>query len=203
MTDQEIIKYIKSMSRIDVPGDFTQRVMARVLEKNDSFLKRILRVLLRHRGEWNRFGGIVTSPRTREECAVSYGLSGVYYLVLGIVLLVGLKALSAEMIVGYKSNSIHMLSWFSLSAAAWLLGLALVMFFGGQRALAGAKAGTLLFVAAVLASMLVFVQYLWFPVMFVSIAVFLSAVFMGVLLYYQISIFKDYNDKRNDRTVNA
>jgi hypothetical protein len=198
--ESDIIQNIKSLPRVEASADFTGRVMAKVLEEKRSFIRQIMKLLLWNREVGEQFGGIISRPRTRKECAVCYGLTGAFYLVLGGVLAVGLHVKTTGIQVNHGVQS---LPWLSFFVAVWLLGLALVMFGGGKRAVVGAKTGTALLIVVVLGASILLTQFAWSPASYISMALSMTAVFMGLLLYYQLSVFLHENNRRNDRGSNA
>ncbi|MGV8079187.1 MAG: hypothetical protein AB2L22_03885 [Syntrophales bacterium] len=202
MDNDRLLQLIQSgRSRIiEVQGDFTSRVMEKVREESLSIPVRILRYLLWNRGGIKQLVGIASQPKTNEECAVCYGLTGAFYGILGIVLLVGLKFLDADILV---NHGMKMLPWMSFLAGAWLLGLAVIMMFEGQRAVIRAKAGTVLFIIAVMAAILPFVKSAWSPVGYLSVTLSLTAAFMGGLLYFQLKVFSKGSGGKNNHEIIA
>ena len=201
MDNDQLLQLIQSSSsRIEVPDDFTNRVMQKVHKERLSITTRLFRYLL-----WNRWGikplaGIAAKPKTNEDCAVCYGLTGAFYWFLGVVLLAGLRFLGADVMI---NGGIRMLPWMSILAGTWLLGLAVIMMIGGQRAVMRAKAGTALFIVAVMAAILPFMKSAWSPATYLSVMLSLTAAFMGGLLYFQVKAFSKEKGGKNNHGITA
>jgi hypothetical protein len=84
---KRIIRLARTSSPVDVPRDFTEKVMHRVAARNqpglnDRFLQAFSKINVRR---W-------TEVADATECALCFFLAGFFYFVLGIVLIMGLKA---------------------------------------------------------------------------------------------------------------
>ncbi len=200
MNDDQIIKAIQSSPSVMASNDFTNRVMEKVREESLSIPVRILRHLLWNQGGIGQLAGITSKPKTNEDCAACYGLTGAFYWILGLVLLAGLRLLGADALI---NHGIKMLPWMSILAGTWLLGLAVIMMIGGQRAVICAKAGTALFIIAVLTAILPFMKSAWSPFAYLSVMLSLTAVFMGGLLYFQVKAFSRENGEKNHHGITA
>lgn len=198
--DDNIIQSISSLPRIEASDDFTRKVMVRVLEEKLSFTNRVLRYLLWNRGPVKQYAGILSKPNTAKECAVCFILTSAFYLVLGVVLMAGLHFVAADVFV---NHGILFLPWISFFVAIWLLGLAVVVISGGHRAIVRAQAGTILFIGFILGGGVLLVASAWSPATYMSFAMSLTAVFMGLLLYHHLSRLADSNHKIVGTGMNA
>lgn len=84
---KQIILLARTSAPVDVPRDFTEKVMHRVDARNqpvlkDRFLQALSKINVRR---W-------TEVADATECALCFFLAGFFYFVLGIVLIMGLKA---------------------------------------------------------------------------------------------------------------
>ncbi len=161
---------------------------------------RISKNLLWNRGPINRYAGILLKPKTAKECAVCYVLTSAFYLVLGVVLMAGLHFVAADVFV---NHGILFLPWISFFMAIWLFGLAVVMISGGHRAIVRAKTGTILFIGFILGGGVLLVASAWSPATYMSLAMSLTAVFMGLLLYHYLSRLADNKHEIVDTGMNA
>lgn len=198
--DAKIIQSISSLPRIEASEDFTRKVMVRVLEEKLSFTDRVWRYFLWNRGPINQYAGILSTPKTAKECAVCYVLTSTFYLVLGVVLMAGLHFVAADVFV---NHGILFLPWLSFFVAIWLLGLAVMMISGGHRAIVMVKTGTILFIGFILGGGALLVSSAWSPAAYMSLAMSLTAVFMGILLYHQLSLLADNKRENADAGMNA
>lgn len=198
--NDEIVQLISSLPRAEISADFTRRVMVQVIDEKLSFTDRVLRYLLWNRGPINQYAGILSKPKTAKECAVCYVLTSAFYLVFGVVLMAGLHFAAADVFV---NHGILFLPWLSFFVAIWLLGLAVVMISGGHRAIVMAKTGTILFIGFILGGGALLVTSYWSPATYMSLAMSLTAVFMGLLLYHQLSLLADNKREIAEAGMNA
>ncbi|MBN1661972.1 MAG: hypothetical protein JW943_00060, partial [Deltaproteobacteria bacterium] len=138
---EDLIRMMRTAPKPGAPEDFTQRVMNALPEsapapgRTDAFLKRLISGAV--------FAQADQPPARHHEARESFiclVLTGVFYLVLGAVLMAGMTFMGQYPI---DSPFIRLLPWFGLFTAFWFFGLAAVMIVGGERAIAGVRAGTM------------------------------------------------------------
>ena len=174
---QGIIALARASDQARPPLDLTARIMAVVATQPVGRLDKLKQFLLQPRQAAN------LDPR---ECSICFMVTGAFYLVLGAVLLAGLKFLGPGVVL---NQWLRLLPWFGFLAALWFFGLAAAMIQGGQRAVAGIKAGTMLFIVAVLACIPLFLGAIRSPARYLPAAMLLMAASMGFLLYCQVTAF--------------
>lgn len=189
----DLIKEISNLPRVSASEDFSDRVMKQVLAVRPTVLDRIRAILLRPRH--NALvdpRGIVSSPKTKAECSFSFILTAAFYLVIGVVLMSGLKASASDLTL---NEWIRTQPQFIILSAIWLFGLGMIILFDGRLALIGAKGGTLLFVLATLVHSLLYTASPSLPAKYMSILLSTTATLIGILLYYNVSGFSKSRTK--------
>ena len=194
---KNLIQLMRTAPKLNAPQDLTERVIKALPElslqsgRMATFWHRLI-----YRSAYTRDG----QQSTASESSICFLLTGSFYLVLGAVLMAGLKFMGENLT---NTPWIRLLPWFSFFAAFWFFGLAAIMIIGSQRAVAGVKAGTMIFIIAVLAGIPLFVNIARSPFMYLSVEMLLVAASMGLLLYYQVTVFaKEKNGKNeNNRKI--
>ncbi len=195
MEDQynDLIEEIQNLPRISASENFSDRVMNKVLSVRPTVMDRIRTTLLRPR--YNTLvdpHGIFSSPKTKAECSFTFILTAAFYLVIGVVLMSGLKASASDLTL---NEWIRTQPQFIILSAIWLFGLGMIILLDGRLALIGAKGGTLLFILATLVHSLLYTVSPSLPAKYMSILVSTTATLIGILLYYNLSGFSKSRTK--------
>jgi hypothetical protein len=190
---QNLIHLMRSAPKPGPPQGLEEKIMAAVTARPVGYLVQFKHALLQPR----RAASL--DPR---ECSICFMLTGAFYLVLGAVLLAGLKFMGQGLVL---NQWLRLLPWFGFLAAIWFFGLAAAMAIAGQKALAGIKAGTMLFMAAVLAGIPLFLDAIHSPARYLPAAMLLTAAAMGFLLYRQVAAFSKADTVKieNNRKITA
>jgi|GEM_PF-2006825 len=195
MEDQhnDLIEEIQNLPRISASEDFSERVMKKVLSVRPTVMDRIRAILLRpHHNALMDPRGILSSPKTKAECSFTFILTAAFYLVIGVILMSGLKASVSDLTL---NEWIRTQPQFIILSAFWLFSLGMIILFDGRLALIGAKGGTLLFVLATLVHSLLYTVSSSLPAKYMSILLSTTATLIGILLYYNLSGFSKSRTK--------
>jgi hypothetical protein len=182
----DLITKISSLPHISTSEDFTGRVMSKITAERATVLGRIGTFFMHPRHAHIDVRGILSSPQTKAECSFCYILTAAFYLVMGLVLMIGLKAASSDLTL---NQWIRTQPQFIMATSFWLFGLGLVLLLDGRLAILGAKGGTLLYIVATLGYSLLFPASNSLPAKYMSVVLSTTATLMGLLLYHHLSAF--------------
>jgi len=185
---KEILDQIAATPSIAPPENFTENVMRHILHDQPGLVERFRQILLRPDGSMFAPRGFLSPASTRGECAFYYIIAGTFYLVLGLVLMVGLRGGNGEITLTPWSRIQPQLM---IAAAFWLFGLGGILFLSGRTKMEVAKIATVIYILLVFLSGAVMITLYRMPVLMASSALFvISGVILGILLYQNISIFQ-------------
>ena len=178
--NQDIIDLIKSAPAIQPPASFTDNVIRRlpdrypgILYTAGSFLHQLYNQALEPDG--NRASGL-----TRRECSFYFFITGLFYLIIGIILTIGLQGISYGMIA---MEWIKLQPHLTIGSALWLLALGVVLMLDGSVGIKAARYGALLYIFFAVVNGILMRNYLHIPFAGVLIIGFVTTgAFMGVLL---------------------
>ncbi|OPL15162.1 MAG: hypothetical protein AVO39_01810 [delta proteobacterium MLS_D] len=176
-----LARFMRATPKLNPPGNFTHNVMERV-SREVSPVNRIVQL---------RFVRFLMSPigPLRDgsgQCSFCFVLTGLFYFLLGIGMLVGLKLSDT-----FPGQWIRLVPWFNIGAAFWLLVLGVIVVNGGRWSWVGTKAGTILFVFFFISGTVVCAKANGTPTMYIFAAMSWLSACVGVLLYYQVVAFSD------------
>jgi hypothetical protein len=141
---QDIINLIKSAPAIEPPDDFTPLVMARLSNLKPSIIFRIKHELLRPRAfDFNLTRVMAGSAKNSAECAFSFFIIGIFYLTMGLVLLMGLEGFIEEETI---TRWVKMQPQIVMATALWLIIQGVAILLDGKIAIKAAEWGTLIFI---------------------------------------------------------
>jgi len=181
---QDIIDRIKSTPVIQPPESFTDSVMQRLPDRYPgillaaaSFIHQLYKYAMTPDGD--RASGL-----TRRECSFYFFVTGFFYLIIGIILMIGLQRISA---------GISAMEWIKLQplliigAAIWLLVLGIVLMLDGRRGVKAAKYGTIVYIFFTIINAILMWHYLHIPFAGVFIMGFVAtSALMGVMLDHAV-----------------
>lgn len=142
---QDIISVIKKDVPVLPPEDFTEGVMARVNQMQTRTDRKAWQLLSLLKEALGGLGILPNLTITIRECAFYFFLSGVFYFVLGAVLVVGFA--------GIPAGAVSWLRWqpqIIILIALLLVTLGLALGRKGVSALKTVKLGTLFYIAFIL-----------------------------------------------------
>ena len=177
---QDIIERIKSTPVMQPSASFTDHVMRRlpnrypgILLKVGAFVNQLYSSALAVDGD--REGGL-----TRRECSFYFFITGFFYLIIGIVLIIGFQGISTGMVA---TEWIKLQPHLTIGAAIWLLALGFVLMMDGSVGIKAARYGTLIYVFFAVVNGILMRSYVNVPFAGVLIIGFVAAsAFMGVML---------------------
>ena len=190
---QDIIDLIKLTPAMQPPESFTDGVMRRLPDLQPSILYRIKRALNRPMGRVLAPRGLLPTASTRAECAFCYILTGIFYLITGFILLLGLSGASGD---GPLTQWSRIQPWIIIIAALWLSGLGGTLYLSNRTSVEVAKIATVIYILSVILSGAVVIMLYRMPVLMASTVILvISGVVMGILLHQNIS---RYQESRNN-----
>lgn len=178
--NQDIIDRIKSTPAIEPQASFTDSVMMRlpdrypdILLATGSYIYQLYNLALEPDGD-------PASGLTRRECSFYFFITGLFYLIIGIVMTIGLQGISTGMVA---MEWIKLQPHLTIGAAIWLLALGVVLMLDGSAGIKAARYGTLLYIFFAVVNGILMRIYLNIPFAGVFIIGFVAAsAFMGVML---------------------
>lgn len=144
---KEILDQIAATPSIAPPERFTVRVMARLPEGKAIIRRFSFRQLFRTPVFTTDLTFGFRRPVAKTECAFYFLLIGFFYFVLGIILMIGLKPMTASLPV---TGWFGIQPAFSLLTALCLMALGVGLYLDGDTAVWVARIGTLLYAALVI-----------------------------------------------------
>lgn len=181
---KEILDQIAATPSIAPPEGFTVRVMARLPEGKAIIRRFSFRRLLRTPVFTTDLAFGFRRPVAKTECAFYFLLIGFFYFVLGIILMIGLKPMTASLPV---TGWFGIQPAFSLLTALCLMALGVGLFLDGDTAVWVARIGTLLYAVLVILNGWIGIVSTHVPVA-IFIAVIFSVTGLGMVALLGIAI---------------
>jgi hypothetical protein len=178
---QAIIDLIKSTPAIEPTDDFTRRLMSRLPELDQGVWAKAKQTLFNPSGTGvqSRWAQILPVSNKRE-CSFCFFITGFFYLIIGIVLMAGFKAIGSSMAA---MEWITLQPHLTIGAAAWLLALGMVLMMDGSIAIKIARYGTLFYIFFTVFNGILMRPYLHVPYAGVFVIGFVAtSALMGVML---------------------
>ena len=138
---RDLTEIMENAGEKQTPEDFTAKVMARLSEEKETSRAFAFRRLFSTKLNFS-FGDSVT----RTECAFYFFLTGFFYLVLGFILILGLR-LPAVLI---NSGWLSFQPAFGLILAAELVLMGIAVYKNGDMSIRFVRAGTFLYAALII-----------------------------------------------------
>ena len=177
---KEILDQIAATPSIAPPENFTENVMRSVLSDQTGGLDRPQQILPRLGGRLFASRGLLSPASTRGECAFYYIMAGIFYAVIGIILMFGLHGIQG---VSIMDGWLRMQPFFIVAASMWLIGLGAALYLAGHSAALYAKIGSLIFIFAFLLNCLGSYVHPYLFVSYIAVILTSTSVIMGLLLY--------------------
>jgi hypothetical protein len=176
---QYIIDRIKAVRAIQPPASFTDNIMKQLPDRYPmilyigSFAYQLYNLAMAPDGD-NKSG------LTYKECSFYFIITGLFYLVIGVIMAIGLHGIS---------SGIDAMGWINLQpkinigVALGLLAFGALLIVDGNLGVKAARFGTLIYLFFVLINGLLMRQYLNIPFAGIFIIGFVAAsAFMGIML---------------------
>ena len=141
---QHIIDILQSSPQAAAPDDFTHQVMVRLPEIDHGFLPSLKHLIFNPsraalRSCWDQ----MLSVSDLKECSLCFFITGFFYLIMGIILMAGLKAIGANI---FTMDWIRLQPYFTIIAAIWLIALGILMILDGSASMKIAKYSMLFYI---------------------------------------------------------
>ena len=178
---KSLIKLMEATPEVNVSEGFTEKVMGRLPELDQGVWARVKHSLLNPLwpGIQSRWAQIL-SVSNRRECSFCFFITGYFYLIMGIVMMAGFKAIGPSM---SSMEWIKLQPHLTIGAAIWLLALGMVLMMEGSTAIKIAKYGTWFYIFFTVFNGILMWDYLHLPYAGVPLLGFEAmSVFMGVML---------------------
>ena len=182
---KDLIQQMKATPKVPAPDRFTEKVMGRLPKLDQGVWARVKHSLLNPLwpGIQSRWAQIL-SVSNRRECSFCFFITGYFYLIMGIVLMVGFKAIGPSM---STMNWIGLQPHLTIGAAIWLLALGMVLMMEGSTAIKIAKYGTWFYIFFTVFNGTLMWLYLHLPYAGVPLIGFETmSVLMGVMLAFAV-----------------
>ena len=172
---------IKATPSVPVPDGFTEKVMGRLPEMDHGVWVKVKHFMFNY--SWadmkSRWAQKMTVSN-RKECSFCFFITAYFYLIMGIVMLVGFKAIGSGM---DAMEWIKLQPHLTIGAAIWLLALGVVLMLDGNAGIKAARYGTLIYIFFAVVNGILIRIYLNIPFAGLFIIGFMAtSAFMGVML---------------------
>jgi len=178
---KSLIKLMEETPKANVSDGFTEAVMNRLPELDQGVWAKVKHFLFNPswagiQSRWTQ----IMSVSDKRECSFCFFITGYYYLIIGIVLMSGFKAIGPSM---STMDWIKLQPYLTIGAAIWLLALGMVLMMDGSIVIKIAKYGTLFYLFFTVFNGILMRPYLYVPYAGVFIIGFLAtSALMGVML---------------------
>lgn len=186
--NQDIIDRIKSTPSIQPPASFTDNVILRLPDKYPGILPAVGSFLNQLYNSALEPDGDRASGLTRRECSFYFFITGFFYLIIGIVILLGLSGVSGD---GPLTKWSLVQPLMIIIASFWLSGLGGMLFISDRISMEVAKIATMIYILSVILCGSVVVMLYRMPVLMLSTVILaISGVVMGLLLHQNVSRYQ-------------
>jgi hypothetical protein len=180
---RDITQIMEKVPLKQLPEDFTARVMARLPEGKVTARQFSLRRLFGNPDFATDMTIDFQHSVTKKECAFYFFLTGFFYLVLGIILMLGLPRPTGLLHPGWLAVQ----PLVGLLFAAELTALGVAVYTNGDSAVRFARAGTLLYAALIILNGWLGTFYMQIPVTIFFAAIF-SLTGLGIAVLLRLAI---------------
>ena len=178
---KSLIKLMEATPKANVSDGFKERVMGRLSALDQGVWAKVKHSLFNPSwaGSQSRWAQILSVSNPRE-CSFCFFITGYFYLIMGIVLIAGFKAIGSSMAA---MDWIKLQPHLTFGAAIWLLALGMVLMIDGSTAIKIAKYGTLSYIFFTVFNGVLMRPYLHVPYADVFIIGFVAtSALIGVML---------------------
>ena len=163
------------------PEGFTMKIMARLPEEKATFWQLLLRQLFGNSAFATKLNIGFRNPVTKTECSFYFLLTGFFYLVLGLILMLGLP------------GGLHHPEWLTIQPliglllAAELITLGIAVYTNGESSVRFVRIGVVFYAILIILNGLVGTLYIRIP-----IAIFFAAIFsitgLGITILLRLAV---------------
>jgi len=176
----DIIEQIKKHKAIDPPQSLTDNVMSRLPDKYPGI--GLAAVSFVHNLFTRAFApdGDQCTGLTCRECSFYFFITGLFYLIIGIILMLGLRGAGSNITV---TEWIKMQPYLTIGAALLLFALGAILMMNESIGIKIAKYGTLLYIFCAVVNSILLRPYLRIPyASFFIIGLAATSALMGIIL---------------------
>ena len=178
---KDLIHLMEAAPKVPAPDHLTERVMGRLPEHDVGLLFKLKRALNEQVGNGFNFGWAGKSGAvSKTECSFYFFITGFFYLIMGIVVMIGLKKISSGVA---DIKWIELQPYLAIGTAIWLFALGIVVMLDGNTGIKAARYGTLFFIFFAVFNGILMRPYLHVPYTGMFIIGFVAtSTSMGVIL---------------------
>jgi len=141
---RDIIDKIRDIPPVRIPDDFTHVVMRRIYAEQKKSLFARLRDSLSLQ-KWDaEIRAALTKKVTDTECALSFLVTGLFYMIMGVILIFGLSGFEPNVEI---TKLIRFQSQITIVTALLLVILGIMLLIDGESSIKIVKFGTLLYIS--------------------------------------------------------
>jgi len=180
-----LINLMEATPKAPAPDHFTERVMGRLPELDQGLWAKVKRSLLNPSwsGIQSRWAQIM-SVSDRSECSYYFLITGSFYLIMAMVLMLGFKGISSSLAA---TNWIKLQPHITFGIAMWLLALGAILMMDGRKIVRMVKLGTLFYIFFTIFNGILMRHYFNVPYGDIFLVGFVGgSVFMGILLAFAV-----------------
>lgn len=142
--DNDLVQWVKETPQVNPPAGFTQRVMEKLPELKESIWKKIKWSLLKPMKEQVYSKRAQTNEiSTEPESSFYFFVTGFFYLLMGMILAAGFKAMNFHLA---EANWAAAQLLLTVGTAIWLLAIGFVLMRDDRMSIKMAKFGTAFYV---------------------------------------------------------
>ena len=181
----DLTEIMENVGTKHAPENFTAKVMARLSEEKETVqlfsLKRLFFPSV-------NFG--FQSNVTKTECAFYFFLTGFFYLILGLIMMIGLPL----PVVMENNRWLSVQPFFGILLAFELTAIGILLFKKGSSAIRLVRIGTILYAALVILNFWIGTLYVQFPIAILFVSIFsLAGLGIAFLLGLAIDNYQPLN----------
>lgn len=181
---KDIIEKLQKQKTVAPPDSLTDHLMKRLPDQYPGILFVIASFV--HNLYWHALepDGDRANGLTRSECSFYFFITGLFYLIIGIILMMGLQRINAAIV---EMELIKLQTHLTIGTAIWLLALGLVLILNWRSGIKAARYGTIFYFMFALANGILMWSYIhsFIGSMFIIGFVGASAL-MGFMLTYAV-----------------
>jgi hypothetical protein len=176
----DIIAAVKNQQPVNPPEDFTDHVMRRLPDQYPSIMLVVASFVHHLYKQALALDGDQSNDLARRECSFYFFITGFFYMISGIVAMMGFKSISSGM---EPVSWIGLQPYVAIGTAMWFFALGIVLMMDGSIGMKIARYGTLFYIFSAVVNGVLIRSYLHIPYAGIFIAGIVgTSVFMGVML---------------------
>ena len=201
---RDITGKIRDIPPVRLPGDFTHVVMRRIYAEQKKSLFVRLRDALPFQ-KWDvELRAALTKNVTDTECTLSFLVTGLFYMIMGAILILGLSGFEPNVAI---TKLIRFQSQITIVTAVLLVILGILLVLDGESSIKIVKFGTLLYISMAVVNGLVLQMAFIIPISDAFTVIFTgTGILMGTFLAVKIENYqKGFPQKRgsDDKILQA